>query len=61
MANRSLEEITKEDLRRLATFAQEHRERWFRFGRPTNVFETASCAPRCAKERRSITSTAGMV
>ena len=36
---RSYEEITSSDLRKLARFAQAHRERWFRYDKPTNVFE----------------------
>jgi len=37
--NRSLEPITTEDLQTLAKFARVHRERWFRFEKPTGVYE----------------------
>jgi hypothetical protein len=36
---RSYEKITMSDLRKLAGFAQRHRERWFRYQKPTNIFE----------------------
>lgn len=36
---RSRETITRGDLRELAKFARAHRERWFRYDKPTSVFE----------------------
>ncbi len=37
--DRSLETITTGDLRTLADFAKAHRERWFRYEKPTNVYQ----------------------
>lgn len=38
-SERSHEEITKSDLRKLAAIAEAHRERWFKYGRPTGVYQ----------------------
>lgn len=39
LSERSYERVTKADLRKLAAISAAHRARWFKYGRPSGVYE----------------------